>query len=322
MLILAGGRRSRFKVLLSAYDEELKCRRCSAATRTQAAQRLPFLFHFLRRRGVSDPRQVSPADLAAYARSLARHKTPRGQVLSLWSQSTYLTAVRVFFAFLERRGFILSNPAAGKHLPMPKAWRRPRPVLSEAQARRLVSAPFPASPLGQRDRAILELLYGTGIRRTECVMVDITDLDLSQGMLLVRNGKGRKDRVVPIPARAARALEVYLRQARPEMVRAPGLTALFIDHRGRRRLATQGVALLVRKHGKAARIESAVSPHALRHACATHILQGGADVRHVQQLLGHRELGTTALYTRVAIKDLREVFAKAHPRERRMRQPR
>jgi integrase/recombinase XerD len=172
-------------------------------------------------------------------------------------------------------------------------------------------APFPYSTIGKRDRAVLELLYGTGLRVGEASRLDVPDLDLREGVLLVRNGKGRKDRVVPVPGRAAAALDVYLLEARPDLARLYD-PALFLSTFGVR-LGAPGMRLMIKKHGRA--IGARLTPHTLRHTCATHLLRGGADIRHVQELLGHRSLATTALYTRVAIADLRAVIARSHPRE-------
>ncbi|MCU0293551.1 MAG: tyrosine-type recombinase/integrase [Thermoanaerobaculaceae bacterium] len=171
--------------------------------------------------------------------------------------------------------------------------------------------------MGQRDRAILELLYGTGIRSAECRRLDVTDVQLCEATLLVRDGKGRKDRLLPLPGRAAAALELYLSEARPQLVADSREAALFVSVvRPHRRLGPAGLERLVRCYGRNARLPRPVSPHLLRHACATHLLKGGADVHHVQVLLGHRRLDTTALYTRVEISDLQAVVRRAHPRER------
>jgi integrase/recombinase XerD len=181
-----------------------------------------------------------------------------------------------------------------------------------------MNAPSPATNVGKRDRAILETLYGTGIRRSECVRLDIADVDLLSGVLLVRNGKGRKDRVVPVPARSARSLDLYLREVRPLLMRSISQQALFLTAWWGHRLSYATLAILVRRWGREIGVR-ALHPHALRHACATHLLRGGADIRHVQEILGHRWLKTTALYTRVTLDDLRKVIARAHPRERRLR---
>jgi len=244
----------------------------------------------------------------AYARHLEGRTTRWGTPLAAASRGSALSTVRRFFAFLANRGHVLRDPAQA--IPLPRGARLPRGILNEGQARRLVAAPFPGSRIGKRDRAILETLYGTGIRLGEAVRADVSDLDLREGVLLVRSGKGKKDRVVPVPGRAAAALDTYLTEVRPELVKRLD-AALFISRHGGR-LSLVGLRAIVLRHGRAIGVD--VSPHALRHTCATHLLRGGADIRHVQELLGHRCLATTALYTRVAIKDLREVLARAHPR--------
>jgi site-specific recombinase XerD len=230
-----------------------------------------------------------------------------------------VATLKGFFAFLERQGLILRNPALV--LDLPRVRRLPRAVLSEREAARLVDAPDATTILGRRDHAILELLYGTGIRAGECERLDLTDLDLEAGTLLIRDGKGKKDRIVPLTVCTAAALGLHLRESRPALVRRASPAALFLA-RGGRRLQLQSIEKLVRVHAAAAGIEQRVTPHALRHACATHLLRGGADVRHVQALLGHSSLNTTARYTRVEVSDLRAVLERAHPREKRKGPPR
>lgn len=259
-------------------------------------------------------RRADEACLVTFARRLVEAPSARGRPLSLASRAVYVAALKGFFAFLERRGLILRNPALV--LDLPRVRRLPRAVLSERLAAALMDAPDATTILGQRDHAILELLYGTGIRAGECERLDLTDLDLEAGTLLVRDGKGKKDRVVPLTIRAASALALHLRESRPDLVRRASPPALFLA-RGGRRLQLQSIEKLVRVHARAPRIEQRVTPHALRHACATHLLRGGADVRHVQALLGHSSLSTTARYTRVEISDLRAVLERAHPREKR-----
>jgi len=192
----------------------------------------------------------------------------------------------------------------------------PQRVLSESQAAALMTAPHRGSAIGIRDAALLELFYGTAIRLSECARLDTSDLDLRERLLLVRNGKGKKDRIVPVPGRAAAALGAYLGEVRADFVHDPHETALFLTRHGDR-LGKVSIDLIVRRYAEG--LETKASPHSLRHTCATHLLRGGADVRHVQELLGHRFLDSTAIYTRVAIKDLREVLARAHPRDKRRR---
>ena len=297
--------------LLAEYVQHLRVCRYSPATIERACRELPPLFEHLRRQRVLDARAVSEAQLVSHLAQRRRARNRRsGELLSAWAYSATVSTIRRFFAFLERRGVILCDPAAS--LSVPKVRALPRNVLSEAQARRLMAAPFPGTSVGLRDRAILETLYGTGLRLAELVRCDLGDLDLAQGLLLVRNGKGRKDRLVPVPGRALLALGVYLDQARPAL-ELHMTAALWLSRFGQR-LGHQAVQLLARRHGLAVHVH--VSPHALRHACATHLLQGGADIRHVQQLLGHTSIRTTAVYTRVEISDLQAVVKRAHPRGR------
>jgi site-specific recombinase XerD len=251
---------------------------------------------------------LEPAQEAAVGRGPRAAR--RGDPLAPASRTIALSVARRFFAFLERREVVLWNPA--RILAIPKIRSLPRGVLTIAQAHRLMAAPIPSEPIGQRDRAILETLYGTGLRLGEVVRADLIDLDLHTRVLLVRTGKGRKDRIVPIGAGALAALDRYLTDTRPALANA-GEPALFVTRSGAR---LQAPGLRVRVHEAGHRIGVALTPHALRHMYATHLLRGGADLRHVQALLGHRGLTTTAIYTRVAITDLRSVIRNCHPRDR------
>lgn len=303
------GRPLSARVLLHSFVEELRGQRYSEGGIRHVERALPPLFAHLKAKGVDDLRAVTQAHLTAYVRELARQRTWRGTRLSSATRSVQIGAIRRFFAFLERRGVLLQNPAA--HIPYPRERRIPGPVLSEAQVRRLMETPPETTRSGRRDRAILELLYGTGIRIGECARVDVCDLDLGEGRLLVRDGKGRKDRMVPVSGRATAALAVYLSDVRPAFVHDPKEPALFLSHFGTR-LKKGSLYVQIKGHVRACGLEA--SPHALRHACATHLLQRGADIRHIQELLGHSHLQTTAVYTRVTVSALRHVLDEAHPR--------
>jgi site-specific recombinase XerD len=288
-----------FETALLALLDELRVRWYSKALHKQVRNVLLRFFSHLRARRVRDLRAVSEAHVISYARVIAETQTAKGTRYTAATQRTYLTTVQRLFRFLERRSA----------------------VLNQAHARRLVASPDATTPRGKRDRALLELLYGTAIRVGECERLDLKDLDLLRGHLTIRSGKGRKDRVVPVVGRAAAAIDVYLSEGRPELVKDPREGALFITNRGTR-LNVKRIQDLVRTNAKAAGIDVRVTPHTLRHGCATHLLQGGADVRHVQKLLGHSSVQTTATYTHVDTKDLARVMAKAHPRERTYNQRR
>ncbi len=299
--------------VLRGFLDALRRGGYSAALLKQAAYFLPRFFAFLRSKRVRDLRAVTEEHVFAYARHLATTKTAKGTTYSFSTQTSYLEQVRRLFSYLEKTGLILVNPS--RDLVLPTWSKLPRVVPTEAQAQKLVCVPNPYTVLGKRDRAVLELLYGSGIRVGECERLDLQDLDLAQGILFVRNGKGRKDRVVPLAGRAALAVEAYLKEARPELVSDSREHAVFLTQQGQR-LTVKAIQTLVRAQVKAAGLSLPITPHALRHGYATHLLQRGADVRHVQKLLGHSQVQTTALYTRVVPQDLKRILGKAHPRER------
>ncbi len=297
--------------LLHSFLEELRAKRYSTSSQDQARNAVTRFLTYLKDHGVEDVRRVDESHLIAYGRHLSMQKTKYGTLLRDTTCGVHISNLKRFFAFLDRRHVILRNPA--EHLPLPQQTKLPRTLLSERQIERLMGIPSETTRLGIRDRAMLETLYGTAIRLSECVRTDVVDLGLAERQILVRNGKGKKDRIVPVPGRAAAALRLYLQEARPELVHDPKEPALFISFRGTR-LHKKSLYHQVKGHGKTAGLE--LSPHSLRHACATHLLQRGADIRHIQELLGHSHIGTTAVYTRVNLSDLRRVIDKAHPRQK------
>jgi integrase/recombinase XerD len=322
---VAGRRRSRpldprsFEEALQALLDELRVRWYSKPLQKQARNVLLRFFSHLREKGIRDLRAVREEHVVSWARLLAESKSPQGRIYALATQKSYLALVQRLFRFLFREGVVLQDPTLNLVLP---SWKKlPRALLNQAQSRKLVSNPDPFTVRGKRDRAVLEILYGTAIRVGECERLDLRDVDLLRGQVFVRLGKGRKDRVLPVVGRAAAALDVYLRDSRPELVHDPREQALFLTTRGTR-LPMNRIQDLVRSHAKAAGITVRVTPYTLRHGCATHLLQNGADVRHVQKLLGHASLRTTAIYTHVAPEDLRRAVEKAHPRERLWRRRR
>jgi integrase/recombinase XerD len=297
--------------LFLGYLEDLRKRRCATSTIENARRVLPRFFDHLRDDAVHDPRHVRAEHVISFERRLFSLKRRTGEPLAPGTRAHYLAVVKAFFGFLERTGALLYSPAA--QVPLPRRTRLPR-ALTEQAMRRLVAAPGRESVKGKRDRAILELLYGTGLRMSECARLDLADVDVSTGTLFVRDGKGRKDRVVPLAGRACEAVRVYLSHARPELARWSSETALFLARTGQR-LSTMSLRVLVREHGRRAGV--AASCHVLRHSYATHLLAGGASIREIQKLLGHRHLTTTALYTRVDTSGLQALIRRCHPRARR-----
>jgi len=307
------------EAMLLAFLEEHRRRNYSAALISQARYMLPRFLSHLRERRLRDVRGATEAHIEAYARRLAQLKTRHGRPLALVTQLGHLAMIRRFFRFLFERGWILQDPT--KNLMLPQYQNLPRTILTLSQARQLMNAPHRYHGrwwwphVEKRDHAILELLYGTGIRLAECIRLDVADIDLLQEQLFVRTGKGKKDRVVPIPTRAGLALDAYLRDARPALVKDQRTCALFTSWLGKR-LKPITLQAMLRRRAQAARLVVPLSPHVLRHSYATHLLRGGADVRHVQELLGHAEIDSTMRYTRVEVSDLARVIERSHPRER------
>ena len=226
-----------------------------------------------------------------------------------------MSAVKSFFAFLEKRGLIRNNAAAD--LTAPRQEKYIPTYLPVDEMFRLLQRPDQGRPLGLRDLAILEILYSCGLRVSELVGMDIKSIDFDQRLVRVL-GKGNKERIVPVGKEAVKAVRRYLESTLPLRKKAggdAGTGPLFINARGSR-LSTRGVANIVKKYGKEGGLMLDISPHALRHTFATHLLDGGADLRSVQELLGHVSLSTTQKYTHVSLDKLMEVYDKAHPRSK------
>jgi integrase/recombinase XerD len=255
--------------------------------------------------------QVTEATVSEFLTRL-REGDAEHPPLSATSAARTVVAVRGFHRFAVRDGLAQTDPAAGVKPPTP-AKRLPKALpLADVEAI-LEAAGSPGTTLALRDRALLELLYGTGARISEAVGLDVDDLDLVDGTVLLR-GKGSKERLVPVGSFARQAVSDYLVRARPELVSVGrGTPALFLNARGGR-LSRQSAWAVLAKAADRAGVTKDVSPHTLRHSFATHLLEGGADVRVVQELLGHASVTTTQVYTLVTVDNLREVFATAHPR--------
>jgi integrase/recombinase XerD len=248
--------------------------------------------------------------LESYQRWLYRYRKPNGQPLGITTQRARLGAVQRFFAWLCRQNLLHANPAADLELPRKRPRNLPK-ALTLDEVNRILNLPDIADPLGLRDRAMLEVFYATGLRRSELVGLDHEDLDPGLGVLRVR-GKGNKQRMVPLGSRAVHWLSRYLAEVRPVLATDLNEHALFLSGYGERFSASY-VGNWVRKQMDKAEIGRTGSCHLLRHSCATHMLEGGADIKIIQQLLGHARLDTTQIYTEVGIQTLREVHARTHP---------
>lgn len=248
--------------------------------------------------------QVATADVVGFMGYLA-HKG-----LSVTSRARKLTAVRSFFRFLVGEGIVGEDPCVAVEVP-PRPRRLPR-TLTPDEVERLLAAPDASTPLGLRDKALMELLYSCGLRVSEAVGLGSVDLDLGEGMVRVR-GKGDKERMVPVGRRAIGLLTRYLDEARPRILPRPGSTRVFLNGRGRS-LSRVGCFKLVKRYALVAGITRKVSPHTLRHSFASHMLESGADIRIVQELLGHASVSTTEIYGHLTRDKVFADYRRYHPR--------
>jgi len=306
--------RSRPDTLASLVDEwlsRLEERAYSPRTLDMHRWALKSFLGWCQQRDLVNPAEITKPILESFQRWLYRYRQKNGKPLSVTTQRNRLGAVQRFFAWLCRENRLDANPAADLELPRQPPKLLPKALTADELAN-LFALCDTSDVLGLRDRCILEVLYCCGLRRSELTRVDLEDLDLGRGVLTVRKGKGGKSRTVPLGERAVHWLTRYLETARPRLEIEVGERALFISGYGTR-LNANYVGNWVKRSMQTVGIEKAGSCHLLRHTCATHMLENGADIRFIQQLLGHARLDTTQIYTEVSIAALREVHARTHP---------
>ncbi len=261
--------------------------------------------------------QVAELDhdvLMVYCEELAWHVTAKGTPFAPRSQAESLRHVRGFCRYLVREEWLMADPSA--RLPNPKKPQPlPRAILEAKEVQAMMAQPDMRSARGQRDRAILEVLYSTALRRTEIANLTLQDVDTAGGYVHVRQGKGRKDRVVPLGQNVCALLDTYVAGVRGDWVNAAASEYLFLNRWGTR-MSPHSVWEMVHLCAQRAGIKKPVSTHTFRHSCATHMLRNGAPIRHLQEMLGHVSLETTQVYTRVTINELKAAHGKYHPREK------
>jgi integrase/recombinase XerD len=304
---------------LVRFIEWSNSRNYSKRTTAMRADHLKRFIRWCIERSLDRPQDVTRPILERYRRYLYHYRKENGDPLSFATQQQRLLPLRAFFRWLSRENLILSNPAS--ELELPRVHRKlPAHVLTREDIERVMARTALHGELGVRDRAMLETLYSTGIRRSELIGLKLYDLDVRNGTLYVRAGKGEKDRYVPLGSRAIGWLRRYIEDVRPELVMEPDEGWLFLHEFGepfeKNRLSDR-----VKKYLIAAGIEKPGSCHLFRHAMATQMLENGADIRFIQAILGHAQLSTTEIYTHVTIAQLKEVHALTHPAERARERP-
>ncbi|MCF8563670.1 site-specific tyrosine recombinase XerD [Alicyclobacillus tolerans] len=290
---------------IARFMDYLAVERGLAANTLESYQRdLHAFSQYLQKAGKGPLESAEHVDIVGY---LANLQTG-GRANSTLSRN--LASLRSFYHFLVREGARMQDPTL--HVETPKIEKRLPKVLSVNEVERLLGGPDGKSPAGSRDKAMLELLYATGIRVTELVSLRLSDVNLSTGFLRCM-GKGSKERIIPIGEIAQSTLLHYLRFSRQQLLRTGSSDALFLNHHGAQ-MSRQGFWKILKKYSRGAGIKTEITPHTLRHSFATHLLERGADLRAVQEMLGHADISTTQIYTHVTRGRLKEVYAAAHPR--------
>lgn len=262
-------------------------------------------------RALRQPQEITKPILERYQRYLYLYRKKDGKPLSIYSQRAKLSPLKGWFKWLTKQNHLLYNPAS--ELDLPKIRQRlPKAILSEKEVEQVMSQVNSSEPLGIRDRAVMEVLYSTGIRRMEIVNLSVFDVDAERGTLLVRQGKGKKDRMLPLGERASFWLTRYLNDVRPSMALASDDGTMFLTRLGEK-FNEAWLSRTVAQYIDKAKLNKQGSCHLFRHTMATLMLENGADIRFIQAMLGHAELSTTEIYTQVSIKALKEVHSRCHP---------
>ena len=297
--------------LINEHVMHLKVRNYSADTVSQREKYLRWFALWCAERGLTRPNEITKPILERYQRHLYLYRNDKGEPMSFRSQYQHLSHVKAWYKWLARDNRVLYNPAS--ELEMPKVGRRlPKAVLSAKEAEVVLSKPDLNDPTGIRDRAILEVFYSCGIRRRELANLQLYNVDAERKTLMVRQGKGKKDRLIPIGKRALEWIDRYLREARPLLLIDTKEQTLFLSTLGQP-LEPDSLTEYVRRYVDVADIGKKGSCHLFRHTMATLMLENGADIRYIQAMLGHAELSTTQIYTQVSIRKLQQIHGMTHP---------
>jgi integrase/recombinase XerD len=296
---------------VARYLEWLRVHNYSDATVNNRELYLGYFLVWAAERGLTQPKSITKPILERYQRSLYHLRKANGEPITFRGQHARLVPIRAFFKWLARQNYLLYNPASELELPRLEQ-RLPKHVLTKTEVEQVLQQPDVSEAMGLRDRAILETFYSTGMRRSELMGLSLFDLDRERGTIMIRQGKGKKDRMIPIGERAVKWIDRYLNTVRPELAIGRGNTTLFLTSTGEA-FTPNRLTQLVRDYVNAADIGKSGSCHLFRHTMATLMLENGADIRYIQAMLGHAELSTTQIYTQVSIRKLKEIHTATHP---------
>lgn len=259
---------------------------------------------FMKKQQISKPEEVDREALTLFLAELKKNGRATATI------SRCVASIRSFFTYLLQEGLIENNPAL--ELESPRIEKKLPRVLTTSEIDKLLNQPVPGEHNGLRDKAMLELLYASGIRVSELVSLNISDFDPQVGFLRC-SGKGMKERIVPIGSVAINYVNEYVGKSRPRLLKTNGESALFVNQLGNR-MTRQGFWKILKKYARKSKIQGEITPHTLRHSFATHLLENGADLRSVQEMLGHSDISTTQIYTQITRRKIREIYDKTHPR--------
>ncbi len=305
---------SEFNAFKEKYRQHLAVIRYAPETIKRYTYFLNRFFAWLEAQNVTEISGVTKELIQDYQTLLYETVNSRGEPNSVFHQNNALKALKGFFSYLAEENYLVSDPARDiSYARTPK--RLPRSILTGPEAKKIVHAPNTRTATGYRDRAIIEVFYSTGIRRNELINLELSDVDYHEGFVRINSGKGNKDRVVPIGKIACRYIENYVKAVRPMLVKDPTNNHLFLTMNGTK-ISENRVWQLIKVYSKKTKIKKNITTHTFRHTCATLMLKNKANIRHIQELLGHSSLEATQVYTRVSITDLKEVHSRCHPREK------
>jgi integrase/recombinase XerD len=301
-----------FERLLEQFKESMEIRELSPRTIPEYVHNVSIFLNYLEEVGISEISEVNQDVFTSYQLRILE-ETFKDKPIGAATRLRRLSTIRCFFAYLMKIGVLTHDPSVELELPKrPKSL--PKDILTKKEIGKMLALPDLSTPLGIRDRAILETLYSTGIRVSELCNLTLNDIDIAKGELRVNQGKNAKDRLVPLGEVACDYLDTYLRQSRKRLA-SFDQNALFVTKSGRKFRSTN-LSFLISRYGKKTNSKKHISSHSLRHTCASHLLQGKADIRYIQEMLGHASLSTTQIYTKVEISDLKKIHHRCHPRER------
>lgn len=304
------------EVLIEKYVQDRKRQGYSEKTEVNDRWGLEWFVKYLKKQDVKNISEISCEILCRYQRYLYEAIGSHGKSLSLPSQTNLLIHVRTWFQWLTRKEYVMADPSSVLILPKIKQ-SLPKNILSPKEIEKVLNVPNVESELGLRDRAVMELLYGSGLRNKEVTGLKVYDVNLQEQEVFVNNGKGGKDRVVPLGEIACKYVELYLKQVRWNLLgKREDEGNLFLTDEGKK-LGRSLINMIVKTRAKQAGIKKRGTAHGMRHAFATHLLKAGANLRYIQALLGHKNLETTQIYTHVEVSDLKRELRRCHPREQK-----